>query len=211
MRGLPFGELKSLPTFAALRYRSTLLKNYLRDYAYLLGVAGVIIALDQITKYVVRTYLPIGEYWTPWPWLLPYARIIHVSNAGAAFGLFQGFGDIFTILAIIVSLVILYYFPRVPRGDWALRLAMGLQLGGAIGNLIDRVTQGSVTDFISVGNFAVFNVADASISIGVAILIIGMWIKENEHESSPENTDGDDRSNTPDPKVHSLPEEVKSE
>lgn len=211
MRGSPAGEPKSLPTFAALRHWSTLLKNYLRDYAYLLGIAGFIIILDQVTKYLVRTYLPIGEYWAPWPWLLPYARIIHVSNAGAAFGLFQGFGDIFTILAIIVSIVILYYFPRVPRGDWALRLAMGLQLGGAIGNLIDRVTQGSVTDFISVGNFAVFNVADASISIGVAILIIGMWVKEREQESSPDNTDEDDRSNTPDPTVHSLPEEIKSE
>jgi signal peptidase II len=211
MRGLLTSEPKSLPTFAVLRYWSTLLKKYLRDYAYLLGVAGFIIILDQVTKYLVRTDLPIGEYWTPWPWLLPYARIIHVSNAGAAFGLFQGFGDIFTILAIIVSLVILYYFPRVPREDWALRLAMGLQLGGAIGNLIDRVTQGSVTDFISVGNFAVFNVADASISIGVAILIIGMWIKEREQESSPDNTDEDDRSNTTDPTVHSLPEEVKSE
>jgi signal peptidase II len=55
---------------------------------------------------------------------------------------------------------------------------MGLQLGGALGNLIDRLTQGYVTDFISVGTFPVFNVADASISIGVAILILGMWIKE---------------------------------
>lgn len=187
------------------------MKKYLQDYAYLFGIAGFIILLDQATKYLVRTYVPIGEYWTPWPWLLQYARIIHVSNSGAAFGLFQGFGDIFTILAIIVSLVILYYFPRVPSEDWALRLAMGLQLGGAIGNLIDRVTLGSVTDFISVGNFAVFNIADASISIGVAILIIGMWIKEREQESSPDNTDEEDRSNTPDPNIHSLPEEVKSE
>ena len=187
------------------------MKKYFRDYVYLLGIAGTVIALDQLTKYLVRTYLPIGEYWTPWPWLLPYARLIHVSNAGAAFGLFQGFGGIFTILAIIVSLVILYYFPRVQREDWALRLAMGLQLGGAIGNLIDRVTQGSVTDFISVGNFAVFNIADASISIGVAILIIGMWIKEREQESSPENDDEEDRPNTTDPKVHSLTEEIKSE
>jgi signal peptidase II len=55
---------------------------------------------------------------------------------------------------------------------------MGMQLGGALGNLIDRVTRGEVTDFISVGNFAVFNIADASISVGVAVLLIGMWWKE---------------------------------
>ena len=108
------------------------------------------------------------------------ARIVHWKNTGAAFGIFQGFGNVFTILAIIVSIAILYYFPQVPRRDWTLRLAMGLQLGGAIGNLIDRLLFGSVTDFISLGNFAVFNVADASISIGVAILVLGMLVKERE-------------------------------
>jgi signal peptidase II len=103
---------------------------------------------------------------------------VHWKNSGAAFGILQGFGDVFTVLAILVAIAIIYYFPQVPRQDWTLRLAMGLQLGGALGNLIDRVTQGSVIDFISIGTFPVFNVADSSISVGVAILILGLWFKE---------------------------------
>jgi signal peptidase II len=155
------------------------LKRTLRDYALLLLIAGIIIGFDQWTKVLVRTKLEFGGIWAPWDWLLPYARIVHWNNSGAAFGILQGQSLLFTILAFLVTGVIIYYFPRVSPHDWTLRLAMGLQLGGAMGNLIDRLTmKGQVTDFISVGSFAVFNVADASITVGVAILLIGVWIKE---------------------------------
>ena len=187
------------------------MKKYLLDYAYLLGLAGAIVALDQWSKYMVRTYLAFGRTWSPWPWLANYARIVHWNNTGAAFGMFQGFGNVFTVLAIIVSIVILYYFPQVPRRDWPLRLAMGLQLGGAIGNLVDRLTVGSVTDFISIGNFAVFNVADASISIGVAILVLGMWLKEREQKSGEDSPDSGHGPISEEAAHSSLPEEVKSE
>jgi signal peptidase II len=158
------------------------LKKYFWDYAYLLSIAGIIITLDQWTKWLVRTTLPLNGEWSPWPWLMPYARIIHWQNTGAAFGIFQQFGDVFLVLSLIVSVAIIYYFPQVPRSEWYMRLAMGLQLGGAVGNLIDRIYQGHVTDFISVGNFAVFNVADSSISVGVAVLVLGMWLKERERK-----------------------------
>lgn len=158
--------------------RRETLRKYLPDYGRLLLIAGFLILLDQWTKYLVRSNLAFQEHWSPWPWLEPYARIVHWKNTGAAFGMLQGFGDIFTILAILVACAILYYYPRVPRDDWPLRLAMGLQFGGALGNLIDRLTHGYVIDFISVMNFPVFNVADASISVGVAVLILGVWIKE---------------------------------
>jgi signal peptidase II len=171
-------EVKWGATFGTLW--SLTLKKYIQDYLFLFLIAGVIIALDQWTKYLVRETLPFQAIWSPWPWLTHFARIVHWKNTGAAFGIFQGFGNVFTILAIIVSIAILYYFPQVPRRDWTLRLAMGLQLAGAVGNLIDRLFFGSVTDFISVGNFAVFNIADASISIGVAILVLGMLVKERE-------------------------------
>jgi signal peptidase II len=85
---------------------------------------------------------------------------------------------IFTIVAIVVALAIIYYYPQVPKTELALRIALGLQLGGALGNLISRLTVGAVTDFISVGKFPVFNVADSSISIGVAVLLLGMWNEE---------------------------------
>jgi signal peptidase II len=164
------------------------LKRKIVDYLGLFLFAGAIILLDQWTKSLVRNGLPLGSTWSPWDWLEPYARIVHWSNTGAAFGLLQGFSGVFTILAIIVSLAILYYYPQVPRGDLTLRLAMGLQLSGALGNLIDRLTIGHVTDFISIANFPVFNIADASISIGVAILILGVWIKErNQTTDIPED------------------------
>ena len=155
------------------------MKKYIRDYAWLFAMAGIVIGVDQWTKALVRTNLAFGSMWAPWDWLLPYARIVHWNNSGAAFGILQGRSLLFTILAFLVTAVIIYYFPRVPARDWTLRVAMGFQLGGAVGNLVDRLFMGGqVTDFISVGNFAVFNVADASITVGVAILLIGVWIKE---------------------------------
>jgi signal peptidase II len=156
------------------------LNRYWRDYATLVGLAGIIIALDQWTKWLVRTNLPFQGVWLP-GWLAglaPYARIVNWSNSGAAFGTFQNGNTVFTVLAIIVIIAILYYFPRVDPGDWTLRLAMGMQLGGAAGNLIDRLLLHRVTDFIAVGAFPVFNLADASISIGVAVLLLGVWVKE---------------------------------
>lgn len=149
-----------------------------RDTLLLLGFSGLIVALDQATKYLVRSRLALGETWSPWPWLEPYARIIHWNNTGAAFGMLPSAGLIFTFVAILVCLAVLYYFPRVPPAQWPLRAALVLQFAGALGNLIDRLMLGTVTDFISVGTFAVFNVADASISVGVAVLVAGMWLEE---------------------------------
>lgn len=178
------------------------MKKYIQDYAFLFSLAGAIVALDQFTKYLVRTNLDFREVWVPWEWLEPYARIVHWKNTGAAFGMFQDFGGVFTVLSIIVSIAILYYFPQVPRQDWALRLAMVLQLGGAVGNLIDRLTQGWVTDFVSVGNFAVFNVADASISTGVVVLIVGMWFKERQERAAERlATEQNSGVSLPDPPV----------
>ena len=152
----------------------------IKNYAVLFLVAAVVISLDQWAKLQVRS-LQLGETWLPsgLEWLLPYARIVHWYNTGAAFGSFAGYGWVFTILAFVVVGLIIYYYPQVDDSDWWLKLAMGLQMGGALGNVVDRLTNnGMVTDFISVGNFAVFNLADASITSGVVILLIGVWFKE---------------------------------
>jgi signal peptidase II len=156
-------------------------KNLIGKYVFLFAIAGVIIALDQWTKNLVRTNLVLGDTWLPeaLAWLSPYARIVHWYNTGAAFGMFQNGSTVFAVLAVIVVSAIIYYFPRVEAHDWTLRIAMSMQLAGAIGNLIDRLTQaGKVTDFISVGTFPVFNVADASISVGTAVLLLGVYIQE---------------------------------
>jgi signal peptidase II len=161
------------------------LKNHIRDYIFLFLLSGTIIALDQWTKDIVRTQLAFAETWSPWDWLSPYARIVNWHNTGSAFGMFQGYGILFSALAILVAGAIIFYFPQVPREEWPLRIALGMQLGGAVGNLIDRLTLGFVTDFISLGRFPVFNVADSSISMGVAVLLIGMWITERKKKTLP--------------------------
>ena len=160
------------------------LKKIFRSYLFLGLVSGLIIALDQYTKWVVRQNLALGESWMPLDWLSPYARILHWYNTGVAFGLFQNGNTIFAILATLVSLAIIYYFSKVPAEDWTLRLAMGLQLGGALGNLIDRIVIGHVTDFISVGTFPVLNIADASITVGVAVLVLGVWMQEKRDKKA---------------------------
>jgi signal peptidase II len=160
------------------------LKRLIKSYSVLFLIAFVIVVLDQITKALVRNNLGMGEIWSPWAWLTPYARIVHIYNTGVAFGLFQGQNAIFSVLAIIVSAAIIYYYPRVSANDWTLRIALGLQLGGALGNLVDRLFQGFVTDFISVGDFAIFNIADASISVGVAVLLLGIWLQERHKKTA---------------------------
>lgn len=161
------------------------MKKILSGYGLLIIVVVVILVLDQYTKFLVRQNIELWtESWAPWDWIAPYIRIVHVANTGVAFGMFQGMGNLFSFLAIIVIILIVFYFPRVPVNDWPLRLAMSMQLSGALGNLIDRVTIGHVTDFISVGNFPVFNIADASITVGVFVLIIGMWIMESKEKKA---------------------------
>jgi signal peptidase II len=155
-----------------------------RAYFELAFIGGTIIALDQWTKTLVRANLDYMEAWSPWPWLMPYARLLHIHNTGAAFGMGQQFSYVFMALSMIVACLIFYFYPQVARQDWPLRAAMIMQFGGAIGNLIDRFAQGYVTDFVSVGTFAVFNVADASISVGVAVLIVGMLLKEYQERKT---------------------------
>jgi signal peptidase II len=155
-------------------------KNVFQKYWGIFTIATLIIALDQWTKWLVRTNIPSGQSWLPDSllWLSPYARIVHWYNKGAAFGIFQEGSMVFTVLAFIVSAAIIYYYPQVSSQDWPLRLAMSMQLGGAIGNLVDRLTIGHVTDFISVGTFPVFNIADSSISVGCVVLLLGVWWQE---------------------------------
>ncbi len=158
---------------------SNKLKKNLKSYQILFPIATGIVGLDQWTKSIIRNALAFGEIWSPWDWLTPYARVVHWKNTGVAFGMFQNNNKLFAILVSIIALLIIIYYPQLTEGDWFLRIALSMQLGGAVGNLIDRLTVGWVTDFLSVGNFAVFNVADASVTIGVGIMILGLWVQEN--------------------------------
>ncbi len=158
------------------------MKKIIKDYWLFVLIAAVLIILDQWTKSLVRANLAMGEMWVPWSWLTPYARVVHWYNTGVAFGMFQDHGMLFTVLNSVIAGFILIFFPRLSENDWFLKIALSMQFGGAVGNLIDRMTIGHVTDFISIGNFAVFNVADASVTMGVAVMIIGLWIQEKKEK-----------------------------
>jgi signal peptidase II len=181
-------------------------RDYLNAYVFLFIVAGIIIALDQYSKELVRQKIPLGGSWMPLEWLSPYARIVNWFNTGAAFGFFKNGSLFFAILAVIVMALIIFYFPRVGKHEVIYRIAMAMQFAGAAGNFIDRIRfGGKVTDFISIGNFAVFNIADASITVGCIVLLLGSWYQDskskkldkvqlsteiNEHESVQNKRDG---------------------
>lgn len=173
------------------------MRRLFEKYGFLFAIAGLIVALDQWTKELVRDHIALGATWLPHglEWLSPYARIVNWFNTGAAFGMFQSGSMVFTVLAFIVIGAIIYYFPQVDRHDWTLRLAMSMQLAGAIGNLVDRlIHDGKVTDFISVGTFPVFNVADASISVGTVILLLGVFFQERAAQKAKAKLDGSNQS-----------------
>ena len=162
-----------------------------KDFLLLFFSSGTIVALDFWTKDLVEKNLSLGMSWLPEKLsaLSPYARIIHLQNKGTAFGLFRDENQInlvISIIAVLASLFIIYYFPKVEKKERALRVALILQLAGAVGNLISRIRYGYVLDFISVGDFPVFNIADSSITIGLVVLIIGMLMQElKERKKTP--------------------------
>lgn len=150
------------------------LTSWFRHAWLVLLVAGIVIVLDQASKNIVRANLPKFE---AVPVLGNYLMWEHVDNYGAAFGLLQNMGSFFTIIALIVAVAILVYVRYIPEERRLVRVLLGLQLGGAIGNVIDRMQQGYVTDFIKMGIPGVYywpnyNVADMAIVVGVIGLAI---------------------------------------
>jgi signal peptidase II len=130
------------------------------------AVTAVVVALDQATKALVRANVEIGDS----DGVFPGVEIVHVRNEGVAFSRFSGGGTIVTIIVAAALVALLAYFvthlhkPLV----W---LPTGMLLGGALGNIIDRVRDGAVTDFIKLPGWPAFNVADISITLGVVVLL----------------------------------------
>ena len=140
-----------------------------RNVGFLLTALLIVVA-DQLSKIWIRSY-PEGQA----IFEAGFFRIIHTHNTGAAFGLFQGQTFALTIVALVGIAVILLYalfiYRRFPILDNRLgRLALGLILGGAVGNLIDRLHLGYVTDFIDFGVWPAFNIADSAVTVGVIII-----------------------------------------
>ena len=157
-----------LPTIAALASSiGGACRSLSADRLLLLTIAAVF-AADQLTKFIIKSNMRIGESW-PSEGLV---RITHGTNTGTAFGLLPN-QTLFLIFASLIAIGFLVYFYRayaLPKP--ILRFAIGLQLGGAFGNLFDRIAFGAVTDFIHVGWWPIFNIADSSICVGMATLAI---------------------------------------
>lgn len=149
-------------------------------YAGMLIIAALVFGMDQWSKLWIRTHLALRETITPIPALENFFRIIHWKNTGIAFGLFQGNGWILTTVGIIIVIGIIIFSAKTTDGPAFWYVAMAMELGGALGNLADRINPelGYVVDFIWVGDFPVFNLADAAIVIGALILVLGMWRQE---------------------------------
>lgn len=151
----------------------------------LLGVlASAVILVDQATKAWIRGWLDVGERWLDRGSLI---NLSHVENTGAAFGILQGNGTLLIIpvvIAIGAVLLMLVWTPQQRFGG-LYSAALALILGGAIGNLIDRVARGSVTDFIDPRYYPAFNLADSSIVIGVIALVGLSFLEDDEQSEQP--------------------------
>ncbi len=139
----------------------------LRRAAPWLTLAGAVIALDQGTKAIVRARLELYEAWPP-GWEL--IRFQHIENTGAAFGILQGAGTFLVVAAFVLIAGITAFLLTLPSHGRLYHVALALILGGAVGNLIDRLRLGAVTDFIDPTHYPAFNLADSSIFCGVVLL-----------------------------------------
>jgi signal peptidase II len=143
-------------------------------------VLALVVLIDQVTKALVRNGVEVGEEDS----ILPAVTLVHVRNTGVAFGAFSGGGIIVVVLVAAALAALLYYF--VTHIDKPLIwLPTGMLLGGSIGNIIDRVREGAVTDFVKLPAWPAFNVADISITFGVLVLL---WVIEQQ-----DGTDAADR------------------
>ncbi len=136
------------------------------------AIALIVLIVDQASKAWVIENIPLNGTLDLVPALGQWFVLTHITNSGAAFGMFPQLGLVFTFVALIVSFVIVLYHRSLPPGQWLVRLSLGLQLGGAMGNLIDRLHYGAVIDMLYVRMFPVFNVADLAIVTGVGLLML---------------------------------------
>ena len=138
------------------------------------STALFIVFVDQLTKFLIKQNFQLNQ---SIPIVKDILHLTYITNTGSAFGLFKGFNIFFILFSIIVIIVIFYYLNKIKENDKALQFAIGLLLGGTIGNLIDRIFYGAVIDFIDFRIWPVFNLADSAVTISIIFLIILLWRK----------------------------------
>jgi signal peptidase II len=169
-------------------------------------LTSLLLVLDQATKILVRQNLAIGEEWAPIPALAKIFTFTRVQNTGVAFGQMPGLGWLFMLVNLVVLVAVVVYYPRIPAGQWPLRVASALILAGDLGNVIDRLRtaafgaqqtgsiwtalpMANVTDFFDFKVWPVFNVADLCVVCGVAIVAWTLWRAEKAQVAREPATD----------------------
>ncbi|MFQ6020191.1 MAG: signal peptidase II [Dehalococcoidia bacterium] len=155
------------------------------------GVAALVLALDQATKELVRATLERGDSWPSADWAV---RIHHITNTGAAFGVLKDQTGFLIVTTLIGLAAILLYYRYPPFDHLIVPIAMGMMLGGAVGNLADRIRLGRVTDFIDFPLWPAFNLADASVVVGIGALLAAYVLLEprrSEPQPGPAPPDED--------------------
>jgi signal peptidase II len=145
-----------------------------KKYVIIFSTMFMVFFLDRLAKSMVKQNFQLGQ---SSPIIKNVFHLTYITNTGSAFGLFKGINLFFILFSIIVIVIILYFIKRIKENEKALQLAVGLLLGGTIGNLMDRIFHGSVIDFIDFRIWPVFNIADSAVTISVALLIILLWKK----------------------------------
>lgn len=143
------------------------------------SVGALVLGLDRLTKAAIVAAIPLGESREI---VGEYFRLAHVRNTGAAFGLLPERTTLLSILSVVAVIAILFYYRRIATTSPLVAATLGMQLGGAFGNLVDRVRQGYVVDFVDVGigevRFWAFNVADSAIVVGIMVVTVLLWYEE---------------------------------
>ena len=152
-----------------------------------LGAAALVAALflvtDQVSKHFVIELLHTGAF--PLTVIPGVIEFDFVANTGVSFGLAQGFGSVFVLLAAVIVAVVVAYLARARVVSWFEVVGLGMLVGGAVGNALDRALLGFVIDFIATTfiDFPVFNIADIGITVGVALAFVGyLWFNPASHE-----------------------------
>ncbi len=140
----------------------------------------ITLGLDQWSKYYVSHTF---HYLESIPIIPKVFHLTYVKNFGAAFGILQNRRELFVVITFIVIGIVIYFFKQLPK-DWISKLALGLALSGAIGNLIDRVRLGYVVDFFDFQVWPVFNIADSAIVIGMSIFALKIFLSEQKKEDT---------------------------
>jgi len=146
-----------------------------RTFIHCAIIVAAVFAADQFTKYLVRIHIPVGG---AVPGEASFVKLLHTLNDGVAFSMFQGYRlpliIMQSVLVVVIVAVMFISYKRLgdARHPLVVMTAFSLMLGGGLGNLCDRISTGLVTDFVSVGSFAVFNAADACLTTGCGLLIL---------------------------------------